>query len=340
MSTTTTTITTQENNIDSTSNGTTTNNKHYNHLVVTQHGLHGGKTDFNFIRDRLIEKYENKGVIVVATHKGIDKCGILAAEEIEDLCEKYQPTIITFIGHSLGGLILRFAIGVLYKKGFFDKVMPDQYISLSSPHCGSRRPKTTLFNKLANSVCDTFLSVTGNQLMLSDNEKNFEDDETKKMMEGYNVDVKTPLLVQMSEGLFLDGLAKFRRRVLYSNIIKDFQVNFCTSDIVHRNPYTKGLKQLRFSEQYPHVIDDPDADRLQERDETLLEEDYDKFFLNDDKGVYLRRIVKNLQKLQYKRYHLYFTDSLAHTHIIIKREMLNKKDGLDVVNHIIDHFEP
>lgn len=40
---------------------------------------------------------------------------------------------------SLGGLYSRYCVGLLYERGFVDRVQPVNYISLSSPHMGSRR---------------------------------------------------------------------------------------------------------------------------------------------------------------------------------------------------------
>jgi len=57
--------------------------------------------------------------------------------------EAERPYMIG-IGHSLGGLYMRYALGLLYKAHFFHEkdgpIIPFEYMSISTPHLGSRRP--------------------------------------------------------------------------------------------------------------------------------------------------------------------------------------------------------
>jgi len=59
------------------------------------------------------------------THDGIDAGGIRLADEIEEIANGL-PYLkkISLIGHSLGGLYVRYCIGVLYSRGFFEKFQP------------------------------------------------------------------------------------------------------------------------------------------------------------------------------------------------------------------------
>jgi triacylglycerol esterase/lipase EstA (alpha/beta hydrolase family) len=53
---------------------------------------------------------------------------------------------ISFVGHSLGGLVSRYAIGVLYAAKFFDKVKPMNFTTFATPHLGARIPLPTNFS--------------------------------------------------------------------------------------------------------------------------------------------------------------------------------------------------
>jgi triacylglycerol esterase/lipase EstA (alpha/beta hydrolase family) len=45
---------------------------------------------------------------------------------------------ISFIGHSMGGLLCRYAIGVLYcpQSGAVAGLQPHHFVSMATPHCG------------------------------------------------------------------------------------------------------------------------------------------------------------------------------------------------------------
>ena len=107
------------------------------HLVVLQHGLLGSKHDF----DRFVQLFrthlEADGSSVYChaaasnassffkTYDGIDHGGERLADEIQDLATQ-MPRLqkLSLIGHSLGGLYCRYCIGVLFSRGFFDKIEP------------------------------------------------------------------------------------------------------------------------------------------------------------------------------------------------------------------------
>ena len=59
------------------------------------------------------------------TGHGIKVLGLRLANEIEQVMTEFdcKPDFY-MIGHSLGGLIARWALGYLYSRGFFDSVTP------------------------------------------------------------------------------------------------------------------------------------------------------------------------------------------------------------------------
>jgi predicted esterase len=63
------------------------------------------------------------------TYDGIELGGERVCQEIEEEIDKLakegqEIKRISIVGYSLGGLIGRFAIGLLYSKGFFEKIKP------------------------------------------------------------------------------------------------------------------------------------------------------------------------------------------------------------------------
>lgn len=50
-----------------------------------------------------------------------------------------RVTMLSLIGYSLGGLVVRYAAGKLLALGFFDTVQPANLITVASPHLGSFR---------------------------------------------------------------------------------------------------------------------------------------------------------------------------------------------------------
>ncbi|EFA85414.1 esterase/lipase/thioesterase domain-containing protein [Heterostelium album PN500] len=122
------------------------------HMIFFQHGLHGTFADYDVMIKNFKERYPDLLLVSgsanggVKTREGIDKCGERMAHEVTEVSKLLKPTKISIVGHSLGGPISRYAIGILYEQGYFNNVSPIQYISLSSPHCGSRRPQKGAFN--------------------------------------------------------------------------------------------------------------------------------------------------------------------------------------------------
>jgi len=67
---------------------------------------------------------------------------------------------ISFVGHSFGGLVSRYAIGILYANKFFDNVKPMNFTTFATPHLGTRKPVTGFgFDAVYNSTFN-FLAPT------------------------------------------------------------------------------------------------------------------------------------------------------------------------------------
>lgn len=76
---------------------------------------------------------------VAQTYEGIDKCGERLAVEVTEAVAQY-PNLerISFLGHSMGGLIARHAIGKLYdsQTRLMAGLKPAHFVSMAAPHLG------------------------------------------------------------------------------------------------------------------------------------------------------------------------------------------------------------
>ncbi len=164
------------------------------------------------------------------TYDGIELGGERVAQEIEDTLEKLARSgqeikKLSIVGYSLGGLIARYAIGLLNSKDWFDTVEPVNFATFATPHLGVRTPLLGFHNHLWNVLGARTLSVSGRQLFTIDSFR----------------DTGRPLLSVLadSDSIFIAALSKFRNRVLYSNIVNDRSAVYYTTAISRIDPFTK-----------------------------------------------------------------------------------------------------
>ena len=118
------------------------------HLCVLVHGLGGGPWDWSAValafekdgtcaKDLLIHVSSSNSLL--KTFDGIDVCGERLADEIRDIVRS-EPGLkyISVVGHSLGGLIARYAIGALFceETGTMYGLRPRHFATIVSPHLG------------------------------------------------------------------------------------------------------------------------------------------------------------------------------------------------------------
>jgi len=187
------------------------------------------------------------------------------------------------------------------------------FITIASPHMGSRRPSRGLLNPIIEFITRNMFYRTGKQLMLEDK------------------DDSIPLLVKMShkDKCWYQALDLFSQKMLYSNIQHDIQVRYCTSAIVHKNPYLVNMERIEVDKKFSHIALKPPMEV------TLTEND---FFRNDEKKEFLLEMLNNLQTLSWKRCDILLSGIFSHENIVMKRPWFNK-DGNDVVEHISALFE-
>ncbi|MQM10033.1 hypothetical protein Taro_042921 [Colocasia esculenta] len=220
------------------------------HLVITVNGIIGSAGNWRFAAMQFLKKLPENVIVHrsrcncnLATFDGVDVMGERLAEEVlEFVQDRPELQKISFVAHSLGGLISRYAIAKLYDpaphketstgngnhkdldtdtqflevkaKGKIAGLEPMNFITFATPHLGSRWHRQVpvfcgfpLLEHMASGG-SWMLGRTGRHLFLKDND-----------------DGKPPLLLQMvkdSKDLhFISALQSFRRCVAYANVCLD-----------------------------------------------------------------------------------------------------------------------
>ncbi|XP_019052222.1 PREDICTED: putative lipase YOR059C isoform X5 [Nelumbo nucifera] len=264
---------------------------------------------------------------------------------------------ISFIGHSLGGLVARYAIGRLYEqnltkqlsegngdcktdgdgnpcldeksKGKIAGLKPMNFVTFATPHLGSRGHKQVplfcglyIMEKTASHM-SWILRRTGKHLFLTDSENG-----------------KPPLLLQMVNDYgdlpFMSALQSFRRCVAYSNTCFDCLVGWSTSSIRRKVELPK-CKHPPKNEKYPHIVN-VEAPKISSTEKEAIFEAN----VNEHKTINMEEaMIRGLTKVSWERVDVSFKRSkqrfLAHGTIQVNTYCVNS-DGADVISHVIDNF--
>ncbi|XP_050364817.1 putative lipase ROG1 [Argentina anserina] len=331
------------------------------HLVIMVNGLVGSAEDWRFGATQLLKRYPEDVVVhcsecnySMLTFDGVDVMGERLAEEVRGVVKRHGTVQkISFVGHSLGGLIARYAIGRLYErdtmrgrsrenvecrdngiedqqreqkvKGKIAGLEPGNFITSATPHLGTwghkQVPVFCGFQMLEKAAArfSWCLGRTGRHLFLTDRDKG-----------------KPPLLLQMvydSEDLkFLSALKSFRRHVAYANVHYDHLVGWSTSSIRRKKELPK-LKHLSKHEKYPHIVNEM-TDTAGTQEEASSEDDTSVDFEEE--------MIRGLTKVSWERIDVSFSGSrqkyLAHSTIQVKIYYIHS-DGADVIQHMVDNFQ-
>lgn len=169
-------------------------------------------------------------------------------ETLEGLAAKGQEIKkLSILGYSLGGLLARYAIGLLDSRGWFNKIQPVNFTAIASPFLGVRSPSKSLH--VWNVVGARLLSMSGRQLFMIDTFR----------------DTGKPLLsVLATPGtIFMHALAKFKHRSLYANIVNDRTAVYYTTGLSRINPFVDIEKiRINYAKGYEPNILDPDIPLL------------------------------------------------------------------------------
>ncbi|KAJ2904227.1 DUF676-domain-containing protein [Zalerion maritima] len=227
------------------------------HLCVLVHGLWGNPNHMASIAKHMREKYsEDKLHLLIAkrnagsfTYDGIELGGERVVTEIEEELEEIERRggkikKLSIVGYSLGGLVARYAVGLLFSKGILDQLEPVNFTTFASPHLGVRTPLRGYHNHVWNVLGARTLSESGRQLFTVDKFR----------------DTGRPLLAVMADpkSIFVSGLRKFKRRTLYANCIRDRSAAYYTTCIAKTDPYTDLSRvKVNYLMGYEEVMVDP-----------------------------------------------------------------------------------
>ncbi|XP_021893112.1 uncharacterized protein LOC110811051 isoform X2 [Carica papaya] len=248
------------------------------HLVIMVNGLVGSAADWKYAAEQFVKKLPDKVIVHRSkcnysklTFDGVDLMGERLAEEVLSVV-KHRTSVrkISFVAHSLGGLVARYAIGRLYEcpskfdpsclsrnslnettnnsmqcleQPYKDRIAglePMNFITFATPHLGSRGHKQLPFlcglpflERRASQTAHLIVGRTGNHLFLTDCD-----------------DGKPPLLLRMvndsDDVKFISALHAFKRRVAYANANYDHIVGWSTSSIrrQHELPKMRNIRIL------------------------------------------------------------------------------------------------
>ncbi|KZT65026.1 DUF676-domain-containing protein [Daedalea quercina L-15889] len=234
------------------------------HLLVLVHGMWGNPSHLNSLQKAIKERYsqsdaekgpdgEELEVLLAKTNQdehtydGIDWGGERVAEEIFAAVKRLEDdgkriTRFSITGYSLGGLVSRYAVGVLHQRGFFDNVTPVTFNTIATPHIGLPR-YPTFISSVASYLGPTLLSRTGEQFWAVD----------KWSPRG------RPLLEVMAdpERIFYRALCKFQILRIYANTVNDQTVPYPTAaieaDDIFYDHMINGI-EIELDEQYAPLI--------------------------------------------------------------------------------------
>lgn len=216
------------------------------HLVVLVHGLWGNPSHMAYLAEQieLHAKPLNQEKLVVystlshsgyLTYDGIGVNGKRVADELQaqkrHLESDGKVTKVSMIGYSMGGLIARYAIGVLKHVGFFEHTKPLYFVTFCTPHVGAINPGNLFSSRVFNMVAPYILSETGLQMFLRD----------LSPVGSRHL----PLLEWMADphSKFYKALEMFQHRVVYSNIINDKRTSWYTTAISEFDPFNSMINE-------------------------------------------------------------------------------------------------
>ena len=326
------------------------------------HGLLGTRSDWKIISQELRQQLKGQGLLLYAskvnqherTLSGIDTCGKRVAEEIRQLVAEH-PSLrrISFLGHSMGGLISRYAVGAN-----FDPVTKTvfgleacHFVTIATPHLGCHTDgeaqvpflgwvkAVPFFGTRLITACKSHTStiaaavcrLTGRQLFLADGSA-----ESKPLLLRLVDDV--PL-----EGFFYSALSSFRTRTVYANCWGDALVSWANASLRRERelPWSLMKSQKRmgvFQEDPIHRAVWPagktgtaSLERLAHSGAGL------KLRSGRDRDAMKEYMLDKLRSLPWLRVDVSFkgvyVPVLAHTHIQVARRWIDYV-GLSVVEHI------
>ena len=202
------------------------------HLFYLVHGLYGRSSDMDTMKTQLEETLpEEEYVVYVAKHnatfhtfEGIKLGGYRIYTELLKYLE-HNPDIthISVVGYSMGGLYVRYMVGLMHETNFFKRITPVNFVTFATPHLGTTLWEEGYRTHILNGLARVLLGPSGVDLM-SRGPRGVLD----KMVE--------------PNSQFMRGLKQFRNLNIFCNAIGDRTVRFWTSFITNKTPFKKSHK--------------------------------------------------------------------------------------------------
>lgn len=210
--------------------------KRKKHLIILTHGLHSNvSSDMQYIMEQIyqMQKYYTDEQLIVdgykgnvcQTERGVKYLGQRVAEYIVNELYDEDVTKISFVAHSLGGLVQTLAIGYIAVSypWFFERVKPVNFITFASPLLGTVTDNPAYINLL---LSFGVIGKTGQDLNLD-----------------IDADCEKPLLYLLPGEPIKNILKKFEKRTIYANAINDGIVPLYTSALLFLD-YDEILSEL------------------------------------------------------------------------------------------------
>lgn len=236
------------------------------HLIVLVHGNNGHADDWSRVAERLRALFGETATVLrstanqASTKRGVAVGGAALAQEVitavrrlmrseddEGAATGRRVLRFSMLGHSLGGLYIRYALALLARDPLARPVEAGGRLDwrsvafLCSPHLGSRRPGGTLVKgawRLAvHGVVHSLYGPTGADLMLG--APTAGNGEAAAEVDGGGVDA--PVLLRMShpESPWARALASFAHRTFVAITDGDMSVPYCAAAVRGDNPHPR-----------------------------------------------------------------------------------------------------
>ncbi|CAM6014329.1 unnamed protein product [Sphagnum balticum] len=351
------------------------------HLVVLVNGIVGSVENWRFAAEQFKKKLADKVVVhcnacnsALRTFNGVDVMGNRLAEEVQDVVDANPGvTKISFLSHSLGGLVSRYAIGQLYapqggrsllqerassrfrngeilvehtKVGEAERVGDHDATTVAAPLYGSIAGLEPI-NFIT--VATPHLGSKGNRHVpflfgISTLERVapmishwFIGRTGRHLFLADGKKTLQPLLQRMvtdcHEGRFMSALWAFKQRTAYANIVYDHMVGWRTASIRRESEMPQVL--ISTIESYPHIVRDEELPAVDLKPATMQTREPASDFAEEV-------MLAGLQQVAWRRVDVSFLGARvkyqAHNTIQVKSAAVHL-EGEDVIAHIIDkHF--
>ena len=207
-------------------------------LIVLQHGINGHAVDLDAVRAHTSNLAIVKGLAVELwdshinegrrTHHGIEKCGDrlwaeLRTKLLSMSADRGRSVRVSFVGHSMGGLILRVVATRLHEWRLESparrSTVLDTYLMVATPHLGCRTLGQEALGGLGVAVRSSTAIMRAGLRAIGGTT-------------GADLLFDSTALDRISGGVYAEALRAFERRVTVSNLDGDWVCPFACASLL------------------------------------------------------------------------------------------------------------